>query len=163
LNLDINFCRCGYCKQFENTYISVASQLSKDKIVVSRIDIETNQAVGSRFGIRQLPSIYLLRDGNVYVYNGEMSSDELVNFVKSTYKSTEPLPYITSPLGPVGMLKGYLTRFGIALVNIQPYIIKTLDVSSPVAFCIVALLGIVGIFSVFFITIIAHMKYFKTD
>jgi hypothetical protein len=121
--------RCASCQGFERTFNLIGKGLQEEGFSVGKVNIEESQALVSRFNVRYLPTVYLIRNERIYLYDGAHTYDAVVNFATQNYKDVEPIPFFSSPLGPVGSLKGLLTRLGIALVNIQPFLMDQLGVS----------------------------------
>jgi thiol-disulfide isomerase/thioredoxin len=135
---DFDSGRCTACKGFERTYHLIGKSLQQDGYSIGKVNIDESQALVSRFNVRYLPTLYLIRNEQVYLYDGANTFEGVVNFATQGYKDTEPIPYFSSPLGPVGSIKGLLTRLGIALVNIQPFLMKELGVSQFVSYVLTA-------------------------
>ena len=127
------------------------------------VNIDENQALASRFGIHQLPTLYLVANGEVYQYPGPRSVEDIVAFAHGKYKESEPIPFWSSPLGPVGYSKGLLTRAGIALVNVQPYIMRTLGVSEFVSYALTASIAGTAFCVLLGIAVYIHVTHDKTD
>ena len=74
----------------------------------------------------------------MYQYDGANTVEGVVKFALQNYKNAQPIPYYPSPLGPIGSIKGFLTRIGIGLVNIQPFLMRELGVSQFVSYILTA-------------------------
>jgi thiol-disulfide isomerase/thioredoxin len=159
------FClsRCGACQQFERSYNLVAKNLQDEDVKVGKVDIDQNQALASRFGIHHLPTVFLVKDGDVYLYEGSRSYEDVVAFAQGKYRDAEPIPYWSSPMGPVGYFKGLLTRTGIALVNMQPLIMETFGVSRFVSYAISALLAGIALCVLIFLAVCIHITHEKNE
>jgi hypothetical protein len=112
--------------------------LQPEGFTIGKVDVDQNQALASRFGIRHLPCLYLVRGGSTYLFDGSTTFGAVVEFAQSGYKDAEPLPYWASPLGPIGSFKGLLTRIGVGLVNIQPFLMKELGISQFLSYILTA-------------------------
>lgn len=130
--------RCSACKGFERSYNLIGKELQQEGFSVGKVNIDESQALLSRFNVRYLPTLYLIRNQRVYLYDGPSTYESIVNFALKDYENAEPVPYLSSPLGPVGSIKGLLTRLGIFLVNIQPFLMKELGVSQFVSYVLTA-------------------------
>lgn len=131
--------------------------------MAGKVDIDENQALASRFGIKQLPTVFLVKNGDVYLYEGSRSFEDVVAFAQKRYKETEPIPYMSSPLGPVGFAKGFVTRTGIAMVNVQPLIMKTLGVSQFVSYALTAFSVALLLCVLVSVAVYIHISHEKVD
>ncbi len=55
---------CGPCKMM----LPIVEELSKeyeDKLTIAKVDVDNNQAVAGKFGIRNIPTILFIKDGKV--------------------------------------------------------------------------------------------------
>ena len=61
-----------------------------DELIIGYVDIEKNEGMRTRFGIRSVPVIYLMIDGQFYQYPSRKMSNEdleqLTNFALRDYK-----------------------------------------------------------------------------
>lgn len=55
---------CGPCKAIAPTVDELATQY-KGKLKVAKLDIDNNQAVPQRFGIRSIPTLLIFKGGRV--------------------------------------------------------------------------------------------------
>jgi hypothetical protein len=76
--------------------------------------------MAGRFDVNEIPALYLYKDGNLHKYAGAFYSTAVKNWATTEYTSTKPLPYLMSPLGPFGRLKGLLIHTGTLLVDFVP-------------------------------------------
>jgi hypothetical protein len=93
-------------------------------VAVGKVDGTQHQHLAQRFSAHGYPSLYYIRDGNVYKYSGARTSVAMVAFVTEGYKSAETMSYFTSPLGPVGKMKGQLMKFGTSAMDWFTYLTK---------------------------------------
>lgn len=72
--------------------------------MVARINGDKERALSSRFGVNSYPSFYLVDGTDVYEFeNKARSKSNLIAFASGKYKEWfEPIPYLTSPMGPMG-------------------------------------------------------------
>ncbi len=55
---------CGPCKMM----LPIVEELSKEyenKLTIAKVDVDNNQAVAGKFGIRNIPTILFIKDGKV--------------------------------------------------------------------------------------------------
>lgn len=55
---------CGPCKMM----LPIVEEISKDfegKVVVAKVDVDSNQGTAAKFGIRNIPTILFFKDGQV--------------------------------------------------------------------------------------------------
>ncbi len=55
---------CGPCKQIGPALDQIAEELS-DSVTVAKVNIDENPMIPSRFGVRGIPTLVLVRDGQV--------------------------------------------------------------------------------------------------
>jgi thioredoxin 1 len=54
---------CGPCRMVAPIVAELAEDYSDKGLTVGKLDVDTNQATASRFGIRSIPSILFFKDG----------------------------------------------------------------------------------------------------
>ena len=55
---------CGPCKQIGPALDQISEELS-DAVTVAKVNIDENPMIPSRFGVRGIPTLVLVRDGQV--------------------------------------------------------------------------------------------------
>ncbi len=55
---------CGPCRMIA-PYVEQMAEEFKDKAVVGKVDVDSNPGVASRFGIRNIPTIIFIKNGEV--------------------------------------------------------------------------------------------------
>ncbi|MBC3936803.1 thioredoxin TrxA [Undibacterium rugosum] len=74
---------CGPCKMIAPILEEVAKEYG-DKIVVAKMDVDANQAVPAKFGIRGIPTLILFKDGAAAAQKvGALAKGQLVSFIDS--------------------------------------------------------------------------------
>lgn len=74
---------CGPCKMMLPVLDKVAAELG-DSAKVGKVSIEESKNIAVRFGVRNIPAFYVLKDGEVKAsFNGVQSKDKLVQAVKA--------------------------------------------------------------------------------
>lgn len=154
---------CKHCQLFEPAYQSIADIVTKDGVSVGRVDIVENQAVAARFDIDSIPSFFLQRDNKIWKFTGPSTLDGILKFVNEGYKTTEPMPFWSSPIGPIGVSKGFLITLGARLMSLLPFLSEKLGIPQWAGFVLVAV-GFGGI--IMFTTLVGvylSVKHAKLD
>ena len=76
--------RCGPC----NLIAPILDEIAKDyagKLKVAKVNIDDNQAIPAKFGIRGIPTLMIFKNGNVEATKvGALSKSQLAAFIDST-------------------------------------------------------------------------------
>ncbi len=74
---------CGPCRTMAPQFQAAAAQL-EPKLRLAKVDTEAVPALGSRFGIRSIPTLVLFRQGRELArQSGAMSSADIVRWVRA--------------------------------------------------------------------------------
>ncbi|QYG05779.1 MULTISPECIES: thioredoxin TrxA [Janthinobacterium] len=74
---------CGPCKAIAPILEEVAKEYA-GRIVIAKMDVDANQAVPAKFGIRGIPTLILFKDGAAAAQKvGAMAKGQLTAFVDS--------------------------------------------------------------------------------
>jgi thioredoxin 1 len=74
---------CGPCKMIAPILEEIAADY-KDKIVIAKMDVDANQQVPAKFGIRGIPTLILFKNGVVAAQKvGAMAKGQLTSFIDS--------------------------------------------------------------------------------
>jgi thioredoxin 1 len=74
---------CGPCKTIAPILEEVAKEYD-GKILIAKMDVDANQAVPAKFGIRGIPSLMLFKNGVVVAQKvGPMAKRQLTSFIDS--------------------------------------------------------------------------------
>jgi len=72
---------CGPCKMIAPILDEIALEYS-DKITVAKMDVDSNQAIPSRFGIRGIPTLLLFKNGQMTAQQvGALNKGQLKQFI----------------------------------------------------------------------------------
>ncbi|MDD2743908.1 MAG: thioredoxin TrxA [Rhodocyclaceae bacterium] len=75
---------CGPCKMIA----PILDEIAKDyagKLKIAKVNIDENQAVPAKFGIRGIPTLMIFKNGNVEATKvGALSKSQLAAFIDST-------------------------------------------------------------------------------
>ena len=71
---------CGPCKMIGPSVEELASQYGQDA-VIGKVDVDSNQEVSMKFGIRNIPTV-------LYIHNGEIVDKQVGAVPKSVSKES---------------------------------------------------------------------------
>jgi len=73
---------CGPCKMLGPIIEEVASEIG-DQAVIAKVDVDQAQQLAAKFGVRSIPAIFILKDGQVVnQFVGLQDKTTLVNAVR---------------------------------------------------------------------------------
>lgn len=155
---------CNNCKQFEKSYEVVASKLTKPhNFVVGRVDISDNQAIAARFHVSYVPMLFMYRDNKIWKIERTLSPDDLVNYAIAVHREEEPMPYFSSPMGPIGQIKGFLISIGGFFVEVSQYVFKDLGFSPFFTLVLLITSSVVVISILTFIGVFLSVEHIKLE
>lgn len=74
---------CGPCKMIAPILEEIATQYG-DKLRIVKMDVDANQAMPAKFGIRGIPTLILFKDGVPAAQKvGAMAKGQLLSFIDS--------------------------------------------------------------------------------
>ena len=74
---------CGPCKMIAPILEEVAKEY-EGKLTIAKVDVDANQAVPAKFGIRGIPTLILFKNGNAEATKvGAVSKSQLTAFIDS--------------------------------------------------------------------------------
>ena len=77
------------------------------------------------------------------------------SFLPTTPTFQKPIPFIYSPFGPMGQLRGYLMYGGSKILDIYDYLVKVKGFSSLIAWWILSVIVLtIGVFMIITIGLI---------
>jgi thioredoxin 1 len=72
---------CGPCKAIAPMLEEVAKEYA-GKIIVAKMDVDANQAVPAKFGIRGIPTLILFKNGEIAAQKvGALAKGQLTSFI----------------------------------------------------------------------------------
>lgn len=73
---------CGPCQMLHPNFEEASEKVQNVKFMY--VDVDQNARLTGRFGIRAVPSLFLIKDGNVIASTqGYMDTDSLIHFIES--------------------------------------------------------------------------------
>jgi thiol-disulfide isomerase/thioredoxin len=112
---------CIHCTQFAPTYDEIADEFhssTSHTVKVGKVDGNMEKALASRFNIYGYPSFFIIDGYKVYPFEQPRSKQNMMQFAEGGYKKIEPLPFYSSPMGPIGILQGSLINFGVKALDV---------------------------------------------
>lgn len=154
---------CSHCLDFMPTYNAIAETLHTsrpdEKIRVARVNCSEERALMTRFGVNRFPSFFLVAGWEVYEFNGPRSSSSLIEFSRGGYKKKTPIPFMNSPMGPMGVLQGTLIFVGTRVVGLLEDIETKFGISPIISGLIICMVGVFcGMISIILLTVFATPK-----
>ncbi|HET7649649.1 MAG TPA: thioredoxin TrxA [Gammaproteobacteria bacterium] len=74
---------CGPCKMIAPILDEIAADY-QGKLKIAKVNVDENQQVTQKYGIRSIPTLILFKDGNVQAQKvGAMSKSQLTAFVET--------------------------------------------------------------------------------
>uniref|UniRef100_T1J252 Thioredoxin domain-containing protein n=1 Tax=Strigamia maritima TaxID=126957 RepID=T1J252_STRMM len=71
---------CGHCKKLEPVWNQVAQSLHSSSVRVGRVDCTRYTSVANEYKVSAFPTLLFLKGEKVYVYNGDRTKEEIVDF-----------------------------------------------------------------------------------
>ncbi|KAG2489060.1 hypothetical protein HYH03_012496 [Edaphochlamys debaryana] len=109
---------CSHCRQLEPLWKVFAEEAEADGVRVGKIDGTQERALMARFRVTAFPSLFLLREGRTYVYQGARNVASFRAFATSAFAAEKALPFHKAPNSLLGRLVGKLhglPRIGVRL------------------------------------------------
>jgi len=135
---------CSHCTSFTGTYDEVAKHLhattpaaaklkkaDQEKraalphtrgVKVAKINGDKERALGSRFGVESYPTFYLVDGYDVYEFEKVRNKKNLIDFCYHYKTWGTYLPWLTSAMGPVGLMQGSFIQVGFRLTDLYMWI-----------------------------------------
>ncbi|HET7395717.1 MAG TPA: thioredoxin TrxA [Gammaproteobacteria bacterium] len=74
---------CGPCKMIAPILDEIAADY-QGKLKIAKVNVDENQQITQKYGIRSIPTLILFKDGNVQAQKvGAMSKSQLAAFVET--------------------------------------------------------------------------------
>lgn len=177
----------NFKSQYESIAMTFHSA-PQEKIRVAKVDCSVEKALATRFGVQGYPSFYVVSGWSVYEFEDARSESNLMSFARGGYKKQavrsttvgssagfrshqssisplrflsflQPIPWMVSPMGPMGILQGSLIYIGTSIMGVLDLLQNKYNVPPPLAgvvFCMMGLLG--GILSIVLLTILSSPR-----
>jgi thioredoxin 1 len=72
---------CGPCKMIAPILDQIAEEY-KDRVQIAKLDVEENQSIAMKYGVRSIPTLLLFKDGVVEVQHvGMLSKEQLTGLL----------------------------------------------------------------------------------
>ena len=133
--------QCVHCVEFAPTYSDMAriyhgDNTKKYNIVVAKVNGEVERALTSRFGIFAYPSFFLVDGFSVYQFEEPRMRKMLMAFAEGGYKKKDPIPFYSSPMGPMGLAQGLLIFCGLLMHDLFQWTQSSFGLS-PLLVCMI--------------------------
>jgi hypothetical protein len=89
--------------------------------------------LASRFGVHGFPSFYVVDGWHAYYFDDMRTRRALVEYASGKYKETSPLPFYSSPMGPIGIIQGTVISAGLSVADLFQYLQEAWGLSGIVA------------------------------
>jgi thiol-disulfide isomerase/thioredoxin len=112
---------CTHCVEFAHTYEEISSfyhSSTVHKIKVGKVNGDEERALTSRFSIYAYPSFYIVDGFQVYAFDKTRTKKVMMLFAEGGYMKEDPIPFYSSPMGPMGLMQGALISAGVALAGV---------------------------------------------
>jgi thioredoxin 1 len=74
---------CGPCKMIAPILDEIAGDY-QGKLKIAKVNVDENQQVTQKYGIRSIPTLMMFKDGNVHAQKvGAMSKSQLAAFIET--------------------------------------------------------------------------------
>ena len=69
---------CGPCKKIAPDVEALAEEY-KDQVIIGKCDVDDNDELTGKFGVRNIPTVLFIKDGEVFhqIYKANMSDEEM--------------------------------------------------------------------------------------
>jgi len=151
---------CSHCVNFAPVYENLARTLHSSnndgKIRVARVNCSQEKALMTRFDIRAFPSFFLVAGWDVYEFEETRGAATLTEFAKGGYKKKNPVPFMQSPMGPMGLMQGTLIFVGTRAMGSLDYMNEKFGISPIVSGVIICAFGVFcGMMSIVLLTVLS--------
>jgi len=125
---------CGHCQMLAPVWEEVSGELLEE-VEVGEVNCDENRALCSRFDIKYYPTIwYLSSKKTLHLYESGMSADSMALFARKGWRNKDAVPWVQSPYGPSGRVKGFLLFATECVQDCYEYL--TVSLRLPVAFVV---------------------------
>ena len=115
---------CGHCQRLAPVFEQLAKKAhgGDRRIGVAKVDATYEKALAARFPLKGYPTVFLIKDGDVYLYEGKRSVGDFSEYIDGGYTAGTKLSQMESPLGVVGQLKGLVVLVGVNIADWYDYL-----------------------------------------
>ena len=157
--------RCGHCKNLKPELNKAARSL-KGVVRFGNVDATVHRDLAVRFGVSGYPTMFhISEEGEVRSVNGVRTEASIKAYVRREWKRDEPMPYWTSPMGPIATTQANVMRFGMWLVSFDAAIEEATGIPKvgvQFAFVLIGLmLASVAVMGVAYATSTQHKPQFR--
>ena len=148
---------CGHCRRLEPVMNELAVEFhnsnndneAERKTIIARVDGSSERMLAARFGISGFPTLFYLSEDGItcYKYSGVRDFENIKSFLLGGFRNTEPIPFFSSPFGPIGRAKGVLMTIGQGVINAFNAVVEISHLPQWVvgaSFALVFLVGSMG-------------------
>lgn len=96
---------CHLCRELEDTWERLAEEL-EGEVYVAKFDVNKEGQLLNRFGVRGVPAIFLLRDGQTREYEGNHMYKKILQFAREGWRDVQPVPFFRAPNSAFGRVYG---------------------------------------------------------
>jgi len=118
---------CGHCKRLTPVWDELSTKTSTeyadDGIIIAKVDVTSNQELGSRFDIKGFPTLLFFANRKMYEYRGARDVDSLLAFVRGGYLNDSKTVNVKSVPGPPGWVEEQLAAL-MSLLESQPGLVN---------------------------------------
>jgi thiol-disulfide isomerase/thioredoxin len=163
---------CSHCRHFESTYDEIAAHFHRDDptkkgkkkaVRVAKVDGDSERALSSRFGVHGYPSFFVLEGWTVYAFQSSRSKHNLIRFAEQGYRSADPIPFYSSPMGPLGLAQGALMAAGVTVADQFERLQHTFGLSPLFAGAILFGITFMGCFCLLVVLVVVITPKSKID
>jgi hypothetical protein len=96
---------------------------------------------------------------SVYEYDGSRSATKLIEWARAGYLKNDALPWLTSPMGPMGLLQGQLMQAGTRVIDLYEWLTIQKGMSPVMVVCVLSIGGVLfSVVSMIILTIVLTSK-----
>jgi protein disulfide-isomerase-like protein len=115
---------CGHCKRLAPVFEQLAQKVhgGNQRVGIAKVDATYEKALSARFPLKGYPTVFFIKGGEVYLYEGKRSVGDFSKYIAGEYTTGTKLGQMESPLGVVGQLKGLVVLGGVHIADWYEYL-----------------------------------------